>query len=39
MPGSFELSRGKNGQVHFNLLASNRRVILTSEAYTKRSVV
>ena len=36
MPGFFELSRGKTGQFHFNLLASNRRVILTSEAYKRK---
>ena len=36
MPGTFELSRGKSGQVHFNLLASNRRVVLTSEAYKRK---
>lgn len=36
MSGSFELSRGKSGQFHFNLLASNRRVILTSEAYKRK---
>src|SRR5215475_5949676 len=36
MPGSFEVSRGKNGKVNFDLLASNRRVILTSEAYKQK---
>ena len=36
MPGTFELSRGRSGQVHFNLLASNRRVVLTSEAYKRK---
>ena len=36
MPGSFEVSRGKNGKVNFDLLASNRRVILTSEAYEQK---
>ena len=36
MPGTFELSRGRSGQVHFNLLASNRRVVLTSEAYNRK---
>jgi uncharacterized protein len=36
MPGTFELSRGKSGQVHFNLLASNRRVVLTREAYNRK---
>jgi uncharacterized protein YegP (UPF0339 family) len=36
MRGTFELLRGKSGQVHFNLLASNRRVVLTSEAYKRK---
>ena len=36
MSGSFELSRSKSGQIHFNLLASNQRVILTSEAYKRK---
>jgi uncharacterized protein YegP (UPF0339 family) len=36
MPGTFELLRGKSGQIYFNLLASNRRVILTSEAYKRK---
>ena len=36
MPGSFEISRGKSGQFHFNLLAANRRVILTSQAYKRK---
>jgi uncharacterized protein len=36
MPGTFELAKGKSGQFHFNLLASNRRVILTSEAYKQK---
>ena len=36
MPGVFELSRGKSGKIHFNLLASNRRVVLTSEAYNRK---
>lgn len=36
MPGIFELSKGKSGQFHFNLLASNRQVILTSEAYKRK---
>ncbi len=36
MSGSFELSRGKSGQFHFNLLATNRRVILTSESYKRK---
>ena len=36
MPGFFEITRGKSGQFRFNLLASNRRVILTSEAYKRK---
>ena len=36
MPGTFELSRGKSGQFHFDLLASNRRVVLTGEAYKRK---
>lgn len=36
MPGVFELSKSKSGQFHFNLLAANRRVILTSEAYKRK---
>ena len=36
MSGSFELSRRKSGQFHLNVLASNRQVILTSEAYKRK---
>jgi len=36
MPGTFELSKGKQGQFHFNLLAANRRVVLTSQVYARR---
>ena len=35
----FVLSRGKSGKQHFNLLARNQRVILTSEAYGSRAAV
>ena len=37
MPGTFELSKNKAGQFCFNLLAANKRVILTSEAYATRA--
>lgn len=33
MPGKFELKKAKDGQLHFNLLASNGQVILSSELY------
>lgn len=33
MPGKFQLKKTANGQFHFNLLASNGQVILTSEQY------
>lgn len=33
MPGKFHLKKGSNGQFHFNLLASNGQVILSSEHY------
>lgn len=37
MAGTFELSKGKTGKSHFNLLAADKRVILTSEAYNSRA--
>ncbi len=37
MPATFELSKGKTGKFRFNLLAANRRVILTSESYGSRA--
>jgi uncharacterized protein len=37
MPATFELSQGKTGKFHFNLLAPNQRVVLTSEAYNSRA--
>ena len=37
MVGTFELSKGKGGKFHFNLLAGNRQVILTSETYNSRA--
>ena len=33
MSGKFELKKAKDGQFHFNLLASNGQVIGTSELY------
>ncbi|CAD5106086.1 YegP family protein [Zestomonas carbonaria] len=33
MSGKFQLKKAKDGQFHFNLLASNGQVILTSELY------
>ncbi len=37
MAGKFELKAAKNGQFHFNLLASNGQVILHSEMYESKS--
>jgi uncharacterized protein len=37
MGGTFELSKGKTGKFHFSLLAANRRIVLTSEAYDSRA--
>lgn len=40
MAGKFELKTAKNGQFHFNLLASNGQTILQSEMYeTKASAL
>lgn len=33
MSGKFQLKKSSNGQFHFNLLASNGQVILSSEQY------
>jgi len=33
MSGKFQLKRASNGQFHFNLLASNGQVVLSSEQY------
>ena len=33
MSGKFHLKRASNGQFHFNLLASNGQVVLSSEQY------
>jgi uncharacterized protein YegP (UPF0339 family) len=35
-PGKFHLKKASNGQFHFNLLASNGQVILSSEQYKAR---
>ena len=35
-PGKFQLKKVSNGQFHFNLLASNGQVILSSEQYKAR---
>lgn len=37
MAGKFELKTAKNGQFHFNLLASNGQVILQSEMYESKA--
>lgn len=37
MAGKFELKQAKNGDFHFNLLASNGQIILTSEMYKSRA--
>ena len=37
MPAKFELKRAKNGQFHFNLVASNGEIILSSELYKSKS--
>ena len=36
MPAKFELKRGRSGKFHFNLLATNGEVILTSQTYTTK---
>jgi len=37
MAGKFELKVAKNGKYHFNLLAGNGQIILSSEMYESRS--
>ena len=37
MPAQFELKRAKNGQFHFNLLATNGEIILSSEMYKTKA--
>lgn len=37
MAGKFVLTKGKSGQFHFSLKASNGQVILSSEMYTTKA--
>ncbi len=37
MAGKFELKQAKNGDFHFNLLASNGQIILTGEMYKSKA--
>lgn len=37
MAGYFELKKSKNGQFFFNLVASNKQVVLTSEKYKTKA--
>lgn len=37
MPAKFVLTKNPRGQFHFNLLASNGRVIASSESYNTRA--
>ncbi len=37
MAGKFELKQSKNGKFHFNLLAANGQVILSSEMYEAKA--
>lgn len=37
MAGKFELKIARNGKYHFNLLASNGQIILSSEMYETRA--
>ena len=37
MAGKFELKIAKNGKFHFNLLAGNGQIILSSEMYESKS--
>lgn len=37
MAGKFELKTAKSGQFHFNLLASNGQIILSSEMYESKA--
>jgi uncharacterized protein YegP (UPF0339 family) len=36
MPGKFQIKKAKDGQFHFNLLASNGEIILSSQMYKRR---
>lgn len=37
MAGKFELKQAKNGKYHFNLLAGNGQIILSSEMYESKA--
>lgn len=37
MPAKFQIKRAKNGEFHFNLLAGNGEVILSSEMYKAKA--
>jgi len=37
MAGKFELKTAKSGQIHFNLLAGNGQIILSSEMYESKA--
>lgn len=37
MAGKFELKLAKNGEFHFNLLADNGQIVLTSEMYKTKA--
>lgn len=37
MAGKFELKQAKNGEFHFNLLAGNGQIILSSEMYKAKA--
>ncbi|MCZ2103720.1 MAG: YegP family protein [Comamonadaceae bacterium] len=37
MPGKFQLKKSKSGKFHFNLLATNGQIILTSEMYEAKA--
>jgi uncharacterized protein len=37
MPAKFQLKRAANGKHHFNLVASNGQVVLSSEMYESRA--
>ena len=37
MPAKFEIKTGKNDKLHFNLIAANGEVILTSQMYASRA--
>ena len=37
MAGKFELKQAKNGDYHFNLLAGNGQIIMSSEMYKTKA--